>query len=187
MKIYIKSQNTQFSSDLKLKYDRNLCGVTFYRSNITCDALPGFCSKVKDILPTDDGSFHTWLTIMKKVVYFQIKSFMPSLTHTTIKNMNIYILTGVSTHITPSISVSINITPIILQWTSFLTVLLGGQLAFSPVVVHAVVGDGGELPAAVVLIVDIVCHVLQVLHVSPEGGDSQTLRNSHWIRSLRGA
>ena len=46
--------------------------------------------------------------------------------------------------------------------------LLCGQLTFSPVVVHAVVGDGRQLPAAVVLIVDVVCHVLQVLHVSPE-------------------
>lgn len=45
--------------------------------------------------------------------------------------------------------------------------LLGGQLALGPVVVHAIVGDGGELPAAVVLVVDVVCHVLQVLHVSP--------------------
>lgn len=44
--------------------------------------------------------------------------------------------------------------------------LLGGQLSFSLVVVHSVVGDSGQLPAAVVLIVDVVCHVLQVLHVS---------------------
>lgn len=123
---------------------------------------------------------------------------MPHLAHTTLKNINIHILTGISTHITPSISVSINIThhstvdklydSVISLSVSLLHVsqdLLGGQLAFSPVVVYAIVGDGGELPAAVVLIVDIVCHVLQVLHVSPVGGDSQTLKNTHWIRSLR--
>lgn len=45
---------------------------------------------------------------------------------------------------------------------------LGGELALGPVVVHAVVGDGGQLSAAVVLVVDVVCDVLQVLHVSPE-------------------
>lgn len=50
----------------------------------------------------------------------------------------------------------------------FVQDLLGGQLAFSPVVVHAVVCDSSELPAAVVFIVDVVCHVLQVLHVSSE-------------------
>lgn len=48
--------------------------------------------------------------------------------------------------------------------------LLGGQLSFSFVVVHSVVGDSGQLPAPVVFIVDVVCHVLQVLHVSSEGG-----------------
>lgn len=47
--------------------------------------------------------------------------------------------------------------------------LLHGQRPFSSVVVHPVVGDGGELPAAVVFVVDVVRHVLQVLHVSPEG------------------
>lgn len=48
----------------------------------------------------------------------------------------------------------------------FVEDLLGGQLAFSPVVVHSVVGDSSKLPAAVVFIVDVVRHVLQVLHVS---------------------
>lgn len=46
--------------------------------------------------------------------------------------------------------------------------LLHGQRPFSSVVVHPVVGDSSELPAAVVLIVDVVRHVLQVLHVSSE-------------------
>lgn len=49
--------------------------------------------------------------------------------------------------------------------------LLGGQLAFSPVVVHSIVCDGSELPAAVVFIVDVVRHVLQVLHVSSEDAE----------------
>lgn len=44
--------------------------------------------------------------------------------------------------------------------------LLGGHWTFSSVVVHAVVGDSSQLPAAVVFIVDVVCHILQVLHVS---------------------
>lgn len=47
---------------------------------------------------------------------------------------------------------------------------LGGQLSFGFVVVHSVVGDGGQLPAPVVLVVDVVRHVLQVLHVSSEEG-----------------
>lgn len=49
--------------------------------------------------------------------------------------------------------------------------LLGGHWTFSSVVVHAVVGDSSELPAAVVFIVDVVCHILQVLHVS--SGDTK--------------
>lgn len=53
----------------------------------------------------------------------------------------------------------------------FVEDLLGGQLAFSPVVVHSVVGDSSKLPAAVVFIVDVVRHVLQVLHVS--SGDTE--------------
>ena len=40
-----------------------------------------------------------------------------------------------------------------------------GELALVLVVVHAVVGDGRQLAAAVVLVVDVVGHVLQVLHV----------------------
>jgi len=48
--------------------------------------------------------------------------------------------------------------------------LLGGQLSFSLVVVHAIVGDSSQLPAAVVLIMDVVCHVFQVLHMSSTGG-----------------
>lgn len=54
----------------------------------------------------------------------------------------------------------------LLSLVNFVRHLLGGQLTFSPVVVHSVVGDSGQLPAAVVFIVDVVCHVLQVLHVS---------------------
>lgn len=46
--------------------------------------------------------------------------------------------------------------------------ILGGQLSFSLVVVDPVVGDSRQLPAAIVFIVDVVCDVLQVLHVSPE-------------------
>lgn len=51
--------------------------------------------------------------------------------------------------------------------------LLGGQLSFSPVVVHSIVGDSSQFPAAVVFIVDIVCHVFQVLHVSSENTGRQ--------------
>ena len=51
-----------------------------------------------------------------------------------------------------------------------MTDLLGGKLSLSPVVVDSIVGDSGQLPAAVVFIVDIVCHVLQVLHVSSVDG-----------------
>lgn len=59
--------------------------------------------------------------------------------------------------------------------------LLGGQLALGPVVVHAIVGDSSELPAAVVLVVDVVRHVLQVLHVSPRGeeGEEEELSERH--------
>lgn len=53
----------------------------------------------------------------------------------------------------------------------FVEDLLGGQLAFNPVVVHSVVGDSSKLPAAVVFVVDVVCHVFQVLHVS--SGDTE--------------
>lgn len=42
-----------------------------------------------------------------------------------------------------------------------------GQLTPALVVVHAVVGDGRQLAAPVVLVVDVVGHVLQVLHVGP--------------------
>lgn len=48
----------------------------------------------------------------------------------------------------------------------FVQDLLGGQLSFSLVVVHSIVGDSGQLPAAIVFVMDIVCHVFQVLHVS---------------------
>lgn len=42
---------------------------------------------------------------------------------------------------------------------------LGRLLTLDPVVVLSVVGDGRQLPAAVVLIVDVIGHVLQVLHM----------------------
>lgn len=42
-----------------------------------------------------------------------------------------------------------------------------GELSFGLVVVHPVAGDGSQLPAPVVLVVDVVGDVLQVLHVSP--------------------
>lgn len=44
------------------------------------------------------------------------------------------------------------------------------ELPFGLVVVHPVAGDGSQLPAPVVLIVDVVGDVLQVLHVSPGRG-----------------
>ncbi len=40
------------------------------------------------------------------------------------------------------------------------------ELAFGLVVVDAVVSDSGQFPAAIVLIMDVVGHILQVLHVS---------------------
>lgn len=46
-----------------------------------------------------------------------------------------------------------------------------GELAFALVVVGSVVGDRGELSAAVVLVVDVVSHILQVLHVGSVRGD----------------
>lgn len=70
----------------------------------------------------------------------------------------------------------------LLSLVNFVQHLLGGQLTFSPVVVHSVVGDSGQLPAAVVFIVDVVCHVLQVLHVSSR--DRQTNNSIYSISSL---
>lgn len=64
----------------------------------------------------------------------------------------------------------------LLSQVCFVQDLLGGQLTFSPVVVHSIVGDRSKLPAAVVLIVDVVCHVLQVLHVS-SGDQRQRIQN----------
>lgn len=40
------------------------------------------------------------------------------------------------------------------------------ELAFALVVVYAIVSDSSQLPTAIVLIMDIVGHVLQILHVS---------------------
>lgn len=40
------------------------------------------------------------------------------------------------------------------------------ELAFVLVVVYAVVSNSSQLPTAIVLIMDIVGHVLQILHVS---------------------
>lgn len=47
-----------------------------------------------------------------------------------------------------------------------------GELAFGFVVVDPVTGDGRELPASVVLIMDVIRHVLEVLHV---GSDTKHL------------
>lgn len=53
----------------------------------------------------------------------------------------------------------------------FLNNLLS-ELAFGFVVVDSVTGDGRKLPASVVLIMDIIRHVLEVLHV---GSDTKHL------------
>ena len=42
-----------------------------------------------------------------------------------------------------------------------------GQLTLALVVVDSVAGHRRELPAAVVLVVEVVGHVLQILHVGP--------------------
>lgn len=47
------------------------------------------------------------------------------------------------------------------------------ELAFGLGGVHAVTGDGGELLAAVVLIVNVVGDVFEILHVGP--GNAETL------------
>lgn len=61
-----------------------------------------------------------------------------------------------------------------------------GELSFGLVVVHAVAGDGGQLPAPVVLVVDVVGDVLQVLHVGPGRKDRWVMTSHHRSRLFGG-
>lgn len=46
--------------------------------------------------------------------------------------------------------------------------LLPGELAFGFVVVDSITGNSRKLPASVVLIMDVICYVLEVLHVGSD-------------------
>lgn len=72
----------------------------------------------------------------------------------------------------------------------FLNNLLG-ELAFGFVVVDSITGDSRKLPASVVLIMDVIRHVLEVLHV---GSDTKhlilknsyiTLQRSHKVKTVQ--
>lgn len=41
------------------------------------------------------------------------------------------------------------------------------KLSLAPIVINSVAADSSEVLAAVVFIVNVVCHVLQVVHVGP--------------------
>ncbi len=63
------------------------------------------------------------------------------------------------------------------QWYDTKCNLLG-ELAFGFVVVDSITGNSRELPASVVLIMDVICYVLEVLHV---GSDTKQGKDVHFI------
>lgn len=58
------------------------------------------------------------------------------------------------------------------------------ELAFGLGGVHAVAGDGSELLAAVVLIVDVVGDVFEILHVRPASMETLVGLGRHFVVKL---